>query len=219
MKCLVAGQTGLVGGKLVELLLNDSRITRVVSVLRRRLKSPAVSKYAQIVSEFDHLDGIDVPAIDIAFCCLGTTIKKAGSEEAFRLVDHDYVLRFARLAKRAGARRFVLVSALGADPESKVFYNKVKGEVERDLATIGFSSLILVRPSLLLGERSESRPGEKMAIRLFPFYKYFLMGPLRAYTPITAETVAKNLVQQVFVKDTGTKVLNNEEMLKLNPTS
>jgi uncharacterized protein YbjT (DUF2867 family) len=187
MKVLVAGASGLIGGHLLEKLLADPSVTHVTSVGRREL---AVShpKLTQAIADFAKLDVL--PAADVAFCCLGTTIKKAGSQKAFRAVDHDAVMSFAKAAKAGGARKFLVVTALGANAKSPVFYNRVKGEVERDLTGIGFDSLVVFRPSLLLGERKEKRPAEKIFVGLAPLLKPIFVGPLRNYRPIEAERVA-----------------------------
>ncbi len=127
---------------------------------------------------------------DDLFCCLGTTIRKAGSQEAFKRVDHDYPLALARLGKTVGAQQFLLVSALGADAQSSVFYSRVKGETERDIAAIGLPKVSFMRPSILLGERHERRPGERAGIFVGKLIAPLLLGPLRKYRPIHADDVA-----------------------------
>ncbi|HLM44435.1 MAG TPA: oxidoreductase, partial [Myxococcaceae bacterium] len=188
---VVAGASGLVGGLLLDTLLEDPLYREVLSLGRRSLPKQH-PKLVQRTVDFARLGDEALPPADDAFCCLGTTIKKAGSQEAFRAVDHDAVLAFAKAAKQAGARRFLVVTALGADPGSRVFYNRVKGEVEQHLKGMGFESLVILQPSLLLGERAESRPGERAAIIasrvLAP-----LLRPL-ASRPIEARTVARAMV-------------------------
>jgi uncharacterized protein YbjT (DUF2867 family) len=151
--------------------------------------------------------------VDEAFCCLGTTIKKAGSQEAFRAVDHDAVLAFAKAAKQAGTRSFLVVTALGADTRSRVFYNRVKGEVQEALKGVGFESLVILQPSLLLGERAESRPGERAAIVasrvLAP-----LLRPL-ASRPIEAHTVARAMLALAREAPQGVKVAPSGELQEL----
>lgn len=189
---LVAGATGLIGGHLVKLLVADPAYEKVVVLARRRLENIASPKLQTIIADFDALDAaLSGIAVDDAFCALGTTIKVAGSQEAFRKVDHDYIAAFARAAKAAGARRFLLVSAMGADANSSIFYSRVKGETERAIRSIGFESLHIFRPGLLLGERREKRTGEEIGAALTPFLNPLMLGPLRAYRSIKSETVAR----------------------------
>ncbi len=139
--------------------------------------------------DFDGLRSLGEHCDDL-FCCLGTTIRKAGSQDAFRRVDHDYPLALARLGKAAGAQQFLMVSALGADARSPVFYSRVKGEAEHDIAAIGLQKAIFMRPSILLGERHEPRPGERAGIFVGQLIAPLLVGPLRKYRPIHADDVA-----------------------------
>ncbi len=160
----LAGGSGLVGGVLLRELLGDDHFTQVVSVGRRTL-AVEHPKLTQVVADFSPPTGFESLAPpDVAFGCLGTTIKKVGSAEAFRKVDHDAVLAFAQAARARGARVFVHVTALGADPRSRVFYNSVKGEIERDVALLGFPSVYALRPSILDGARRERRPAEQVGL-------------------------------------------------------
>jgi uncharacterized protein YbjT (DUF2867 family) len=150
--------------------------------------------------DFDELDRHgDLFAVDDLFCCLGTTIRKAGSQEAFRRVDLEYPLQAAHLGRAAGARQFILVSALGADPSSRVFYNRVKGEVEAALAGVGYPRLVIFRPSLLLGDRDEVRPGERVAEWIMKPLGPLMRGPLRRYRPVEAAWVARAMVRRALV--------------------
>lgn len=194
---LVAGASGLVGGHLLPLLLADGAYARVVTLARRELAARH-AKLEQRVVDFGTLDAFsDIPRADDVFCCLGTTIKQAGSREAFRRVDHDYVLALARAGRRAppGARQFLLVSALGADPGSRIFYSRVKGEVEAAVRQLPYEGIQIFRPSLLLGQRPEFRLGERIGIALTRVVAPLLVGPLRRYRPIHAADVARAMVQ------------------------
>ena len=191
---LLAGATGLVGGYVLRRLLAHPAYTQVDILVRRELpiRDP---KLTQRIVDFAHLNpGVLGTAPDEVFCCLGTTIRKAGSEEAFRRVDYDYPLALARLAKAAGAGKFLMVSALGADPKSAVFYNRVKGEVEQAIAAVGLPAACIFRPSLLTGPRAEHRPGEKIGIAVGKLIAPLLIGALRKYRPIHADTVAAAMV-------------------------
>jgi len=201
---LVAGATGLIGRALIERMLAERAVGAVHALVRN--PSPALSALSgvnQVV--VDYGGGLpELPAADDAFCCLGTTIKVAGSQTAFRAVDHDAVVAFARAARAAGATRLGVVSALGANPKSSVFYNRVKGEMEADVVALGFDSVIIVRPSLLLGDRAALdqplRAGERMAA--------VLTGPLgalipKSVRPIEAGTVAQALLRAMLQAESG----------------
>jgi len=196
-RALLLGATGLVGQLCVRELL-DSEIYAQVTVLTRR-KIPLVhSRLRQIlVPDFKDLDSVlaGIDAEDI-FCCLGTTIKKAGSQEAFRQVDYGFPMLAARLMRRRGAKHFLVVSALGADSSSRFFYNRVKGDLERDLALLDYSYLTIFRPSLLSGERNEARLLEGVSNRVLDLVAPFMKGPLAQVRPIPAQKVAQAMVAQ-----------------------
>jgi len=192
---LVAGASGLVGGHLLQLLLSGDAYARVITLARRQL-DVRHAKLDQRVLDLGALDAVaDPPHVDDAFCCIGTTIKKAGSQEAFRRVDYDYVLAFARAGHRAGARQFLLVSALGADPASRIFYSRVKGEVEHAVRQLPYEGIQIFRPSFLMGERAEVRLAERIGVPVARALAPLLVGPLRRYRPIDAADVARAMVQ------------------------
>lgn len=214
-KVLTAGSSGLVGKHLLNFLLEDQRVTEVHALTRAGTSLPSSSsKLTLHPVDWENLSLESLPRIDLAFCTLGTTIKKAGSKEAFRRVDHDYVIAFAKLAKNAGARKLLLVSALGADASSSVFYNRVKGQTEADLADLGFESVVILRPSLLLGERAESRPAERLAIIATPILRPLLVGPFANYEPVKAEQVARIMKSAAFTSTLKLQILENREILK-----
>lgn len=191
---LVAGYTGLVGRHLLAQLLAGGTYAHIKTVGRRA--PPAEdARVEALVTELGDLAGMRgrLAAEDV-FCCLGTTLRAAGSRAAFRQVDFDMVVDLARTARAAGARRFFLVSALGANANSRVFYNRVKGRVEAAVRAVGYETLHIVRPSLLLGKRDESRPGEDLGQKLLPVLAPLMLGPLAAYRPVLAEDVARALV-------------------------
>lgn len=191
----IAGATGLVGRTLLELLLARPEVQRVTAIVRRPT-GHAHAKLLEVVIDFDRLEAelAERSATEV-FCCLGTTIAAAGSQEAFRRVDHDYPLALARAARKAGARRFLVVTAAGSNARSALFYSRVKGELERDLQGLGFPELAVFRPGLLLGERAERRPGERLAIALAGPMKVLFRGPLRKYGPVLASDVARAMVK------------------------
>jgi uncharacterized protein YbjT (DUF2867 family) len=158
---VLAGATGLVGGHLLEVLLEDRAWDHVVSLGRRETERRHPRLEQRIV---DLADLGELPACTDVFSCLGTTIKAAGSQAAFRAVDHDAVVALAKAASRAGAERFLHVTALGAAPRSRIFYNRVKGETERDVAASGVPETVAFRPSMLDGRRADSRPAERVGL-------------------------------------------------------
>jgi len=185
---LLAGGSGLVGGLAIPHLLAPGAFDRVVALGRRPL--PARPGLDPLTVDFACLDAEPTAPAVAALCALGTTIRKAGSRAAFKAVDVDAVVAFARLARRGGARTFVLVSSVGADPHSPNFYLRCKGEAEEAVAGLGFRRFVALRPSLLLGARQESRPGEAIGKALTPLLNALLQGRLRRYRGIAADTVA-----------------------------
>jgi len=192
---LVAGASGLVGGHLLQLLLADDAYARVVTLGRRPLAARH-PKLEQRVVDFATIDALsNLSHADDVFCCLGTTIKTAGSQQAFRKVDYDYVLGLARAGQRAGARQFVLVSALGADSASRIFYSRVKGEIEEAVRQLPYQGIQIFRPSFLMGERAAVRLAERVGVPLARAVAPLLVGPLRRYRPVYAADVARAMVR------------------------
>ena len=191
---LVAGGSGLVGSHLLEALAATPECARVVAVTRRPLAYDH-PKLGNRIVRFDKLeDSLGGARADVAFCCLGTTLKTAGSKEAFRQVDFEYTLAFARAALKAGVKRFILNSSVGADPAAKNFYLRVKGETEEAVAQLGFTSLDILQPSLLLGARAEWRPLELVAMGILPVLSPLLIGKLEPYRAVRASLVAAAMI-------------------------
>jgi len=204
---VLVGASGLVGAECLKLLLADPAFARVVILARRPLEGvSAAPKLAAHVVDFSRLEAqADLFTADQLICCLGTTISKAGSKERFRAVDFGIPLALAKLGAERGVRHFLLVSALGADARSRVFYNRVKGELEDALTALPFRSLSIVRPSLLLGDRREFRLGERIAQHLA-----FLMPG--KYAAIPARDVAAALVRLAKEDAPGRRVVESVEM-------
>ncbi len=207
---VVAGGTGLVGGLLLELLGRDTNYQEVTSLVRREVPAPPGVSSQRV--DFERLDDVVLPAVDDAFCCLGTTRRAAGSDAAFRHVDFDYVVAFARLAKRAGAQRFLLVSSLGASPHSSLLYPRIKGESETAVEAIGFRTVVILRPSFLLGDRAEGRLFETVATRAGELVAPLLIGPLRRYAPTEATAVAQTLVRAAAAAAAGVTVIESDHI-------
>ena len=215
----IAGASGVVGARVLRHLLARDDVGRVVAVGRRELAvaddtdrplraapapdaPPESGLDSRLVSRVvDFADPATIVAalpddLSVAFCCLGTTMRRAGSKEAFRAVDYDAVVAFAESARARGARRLVVVSSIGADPGARSFYLRTKGEVEEALSGLGFAELVLVRPTLLddEGARAERRPAERLTLALArPLFR--LLGRTRRYAPIPADTVARAMVR------------------------
>ena len=187
---IVVGATGLVGSKLLHVLLADADY-RQVHVLARRPLSRTDSRLREHLVDFTRLATFDWPTADDVYCCLGTTLAIAGSREAFREVDYDYPLAVARGALDHGARQFLFVSAMGADARSSVFYSQVKGELETAAAALGFHAAIAFRPSLLAGNRAEQRFGERMALMVLQPVRRLVP---RKYRPVADRQVARAMV-------------------------
>ena len=204
----VAGASGLVGAFVLRGLLEDPAVERVVAPTRRPL--PPHAKLANPL-----FNGYAWPAlgnIQEAYSCLGTTRAKAGSDKAFRSVDLDLTREFARAAKGAGARRFGLVSSIGADARSRFLYLRTKGEAEAAVAGLGFDSTVIARPSLLLGERREPRPAEALATVAQLFLAPLLAGPLRKYRAVRAKDVAAALIGALRGRVPGTLFLESDAL-------
>jgi uncharacterized protein YbjT (DUF2867 family) len=191
---LVAGATGLIGGILLDVLLDAPDYARVFALTRRPFprEHPRLANRVVVFPRMaEQLKGL---VANDAYCCIGTTIAEAGTQEAFRDVDLDMVLTFAQAARSFGATRFIVVSSVGADSKSKNFYLRTKGEMEEAISAVGFPSVDILQPSLLLGPRKQMRPME-LAGRIFaPVVNPFLTGKREVYRAIPAETVAKGMV-------------------------
>ena len=201
---LLAGATGLVGGQVLDGLLNaDPTAFQIIAPTRRELVRDSANVINPIIQnvpkslkalEQDLLRLVGKNGCDVFVCALGTTLKKAGGQLAFISVDRDMVLKLAAIARKLGAKRAIVVSSVGANAKSKNFYLRIKGEVERGLAELGFPRVDLIRPGVLLGNRTEARPGETVAAGLSRYYNPLLFGPLKKYRAIDSSVVARAIV-------------------------
>jgi uncharacterized protein YbjT (DUF2867 family) len=208
---LLAGASGLVGRELLRLIVAEPRYGQVHNLVRRATGT-ANPKVVEHVVSFDALPAL--PRVDDAFITLGTTIKVAGSQEAFRRVDYDYVVAVARAARDAGATRLGIVSALGADAGSRVFYNRVKGEMQEAVFSLGYESVVIAQPSLLVGDREAlgqpTRAGERWAQRLLTPMSALIPSSFR---PVQARDVAASLLARVLVTERGNVIVPSREIL------
>lgn len=186
---LIAGYTGLIGSQLLSILLESNDYDKVIAVGRRNLdiQNP---KLIQQKIDFKNIQ-LEEQNIDDVFCCLGTTMKKAGSKEKFRLVDFQYPVSLASYCLNNGAQQFSMVSSMGADEKSRIFYNQVKGEVENAVSKLGYHRLDIFRPSLLLGDRGESRLAEDLGKAAMKLMGVFFLGPMKNYKAIDSGKVAR----------------------------
>ncbi|WP_171056486.1 NAD(P)H-binding protein [Paenibacillus sinopodophylli] len=196
---LLVGATGLIGVALLEQLLRNHHVTKVTVLSRRAIKvdeldalSDQKAKLRLIVADFDHMEeALMQLEADVVYCALGTTIKIAKTQEAFRRVDYEYPLRLAKFAERAGTKVYSVVTAMGADSSSRIFYSRVKGELQDAIAKLSIPNIHVFQPSLLLGERDDVRPGERFGAIASRGLKFVMVGPLRKYRPIKGEDVAR----------------------------
>ncbi len=209
---LLAGASGLVGSELLQLLLNSREYCRITAIVRRPL-GITHNKLHQVVVDFDRLDSYRQEfAVEDVFCCLGTTIKQARSQEAFKHVDVDYPLEIARLALGSQAKKFLIVSSMGANAKSLVFYSRMKGVMEEELKQLGFPALHIFRPSLLMGERREPRFGENVAAHIAKAIPILFSGPLKKYRPIEAKQVATAMYAAAQSTNNGTFTYSSDQI-------
>ncbi|MEX0813084.1 MAG: NAD(P)H-binding protein [Chitinophagales bacterium] len=212
---LIAGATGLVGNALLQLLLDDDRYSEV-RVLSRSSLEIEHPKLKEELLQFGHLQDFAAHfEVDHVFCCLGTTIKKAGSEAAFKKVDQEYPLVMAQLAHEKKVAHFLIITAMGANSGSLIFYNKVKGQVESAIKDLKLKATSVLRPSLLLGDRKESRIGEQVGTAFMKLAAPFMLGSLKKYKAIEAKTVAKAMLRIANSEKEGFNIYESDALQKL----
>jgi uncharacterized protein YbjT (DUF2867 family) len=215
-RALLFGATGLIGGHCLDALLRSPRYERIVTVGRREIERRGI-KHVHRVLDFERLDPFDsLERADDVFCCLGTTIDKAGSRAEFRKVDFDDVVRAGKFAKKAGAAQFLVVSALGANPESTLFYTRIKGETEAALRALGLPALHVFRPSVLFGRRDEFRLGERLAKLPLRAVGPLMLGPLRRFRAIDANVVARVMLCVAAREQSGMHIYESERIVELS---
>jgi len=216
---LLLGGTGLVGGHCLNQLVTDSRYSRVTALIRRpfsRADKPKEQLDARVV-DFDRLaEQWDFTATDV-YCCLGTTM--SASKETMRRIDHDYTVEAARLARDAGAQRLALVSAVGANSRSRISLLRIKGETERDVATLGYDCVEIFQPATLLGDRTERRSGQGIANAIGPVAARVMLGPLARFRPVSSEAVAAAMIAALRQDEPGVHTHTSKEIMALATTA
>ncbi len=209
-KALIAGATGLVGGFLVRHLIASKLFDELIVVIRKGAKFHSDS-VSVVEIDFDHMmDFKEIIKVDVVFCCLGTTMKKARTKDRFYQVDYIYPYELAKLSYNNGAKQFNIITASGASSRSFFYYNRVKGEIENAISQIGFESVNIFRPSLLLGKRNEKRIGEQAGAAVAKIINPFLRGAAKKYRAIQAETVAKAMIHVSQQAHKGVLVLQSD---------
>jgi uncharacterized protein YbjT (DUF2867 family) len=212
---MILGASGLVGSELLKTLLESDYYGTVISLARKSVPVEH-EKFLQLLVDFERLEDFrELIGADDIYCCLGTTMKKAGSKEAFRKVDLDYPVEVAKIGLENGSQRFFIVTAMGADKKSKFYYNQVKGEVEGSVLSLSYKGVQVFRPSLLLGDRKENRFGENIAKAIAPILALVMVGPLKKYKPIEAKDVAKGMLKAALKAETGNAIYDSYEIKQL----
>lgn len=212
---IVLGATGLTGSYLVGILLKSSEYGNIIVFVRKELNIKN-RKLTQYIIDFENIDYYqDLIRCDDMFCCLGTTIKKAGSQENFKKVDYDYPVHFANIAKQNGTVHFLMISSIGGNAKSSNFYLRTKGEVEEVIKEIQFESTSIFRPSILVGDRKEFRLGEKIGTFFARIMSVFMIGKLRKYRPVKATQVARAMYRVAQSQKSGATVYESDIIQKL----
>lgn len=208
---IIAGATGLIGSELLEQVIQDDYYQKIYVLTRRELELTH-ERVEPLLLNYDEFRAEDLPKVQDVYCCLGTTMKNAGSKSAFRKVDYHYPLKLAELCRKNGATQYLLVSSMGANKNARFFYNQVKGEIEEALAAAGYPTLHIFRPSILLGDREEKRGGEKVAQALMKAVSPVMLGKLKNYRPIYGKTVAEAMFMAARQKLSGPHLFASEQI-------
>jgi uncharacterized protein YbjT (DUF2867 family) len=211
---LVIGATGLVGEETLKQLLNSAQYSKVIGLTRR----PLDIKHAKLenpVVDFDKPGQYSSIKADDVYCAMGTTIGKAGSQAAFRRVDFEIPLLVAKLALDNGAAKFILVSSMGADAKSMVFYSRTKGELEQALSQLKYKAVLIFRPSILLGNRKEYRAGEAIGRFAAEKLSFLFAGPLAKYKGTPVDLLAKAMIKEAGENVSGVRIIENNEIFEI----
>jgi uncharacterized protein YbjT (DUF2867 family) len=214
---VIVGATGLIGSLLLQKLLKDDAFSKVIALTRKLSEIPH-PKLENIVVDFNQMDTIrnSFDRADVIFCAVGTTQKKVkGDQDAYRKVDFDIPLNIGKIGLEKGVKQFIFVSSIGANSHSNNFYLRLKGEVENAVSELGYHCLYIIRPSMLLGRRSEFRLGETIGQAVMRSASVMFFGPMKKYYPVKAHDVAEAMLQAAKEKKPGINVIQYEELTKL----
>ncbi len=211
----IIGASGLIGGEILKLAFENNEIEHVYILVRKSLNinNP---KLVEVITDFKNLNDLETNICgDALICCLGTTRKKTPNLEEYKAIDFDLTINIATLAKKQNVQQVHLISAIGADSNSKIFYNRLKGETEEALINLNFPQTVIYQPSLLIGKRNEFRFGELIAQKLSPIFDLLLFGPLKKYHSISAQKIAKAVIKRVLSQGEKIEVLQYQEIKNL----
>tara|TARA_B100000214_G_scaffold195731_1_gene141610 strand:+ start:1597 stop:2241 length:645 start_codon:yes stop_codon:yes gene_type:complete len=211
-KVLILGSTGLVGKYVLQEVVKSDRFSSVTALVREK-QFHSEGKVKEIVFDFKNQLLLEsLQPVHHVFCCLGTTIKKAGSKKNFRFVDYDLPLRFAKWAEQTKAESFSIITSMGADAMSNFFYNKVKGEIEDEIIKLNIPTIKIFRPSLIMGKRDELRIGELIGKTIFFFVNPIMIGSAKKYKGIKAKMIAKGMIYHLNKNQKGLTIINSDEI-------
>ncbi|OHX66963.1 Rossmann-fold NAD(P)-binding domain-containing protein [Flammeovirga pacifica] len=206
---LIIGGTGLIGTSLINELIESDQYRKIISIARRPLGQPHI-KVSEVITNLDNISNLEIKEdITDAFCCLGTTMKKAGSKEAFYQVDYNFVIAFAELSKKIQVSSFNVVTAMGSNKNSKVYYNRVKGEVQEEVIKLNFDVLNIYQPSLLIGDRDETRLGEDLGKILNKVLRPIIP---KKYQGINGKKVAKSMIRTALSSTKKVNILTSDQL-------
>lgn len=214
-KAILIGATGLIGTDLLDKLIASDSYSEILVLTRRKINNNS-PKIKQLIIDFDEIDKYRDELIgDDVFCCLGSTIKKTPDLKTYKKIDYQYPLDVAKIAFKNGAKTYHIISSMGANPKSSIFYARTKGEIERDLQAIPYQNICIYRPGLLDGNRIEERKTENILIGFMRIMNHILIGPLSKYRSIKIEKVASAMLRQANKNLNGVFIYNSEEIEKL----
>lgn len=213
---LIIGASGLIGTDCTNLLLAEDSIEEVISLVRKEL--PIIHpKLKQVLTDFNNIEAYkEKIKADVILCCIGSTMKKAGTKSNYELIDRIYPQKIAKIALENGANHFLLVSAMGANINSSIFYSRLKGLIENDIKQLGYNTVSIFRPSLLVGNRKEKRSGESLAIKLMKLINPLLLGSFKKYRSIPTINVAKAMVYCIFHESNGIYIYESDKIQELS---